>query len=149
MTQVPASSHSYTPPTTREDLFATTAVAAGVNQALDWGFNVGTALLDLTVPALPTIVTAGVYAVTASPFCADGPQAAIIAVMDFQLDLSGAEAPGTSQAFPLGVPAPMPPGGSATLVWFLPAGAEVRCRVKHSAVGALNFTLIANVQRLS
>jgi hypothetical protein len=148
VTQVPASSHSSTPPVTREDLFATTVVAAGANQALDWVFNAGTALLNLAVPALPTIVTAGVYAVTASPFCEDGPQAGITAAMGLQLDLSG-EAPGAFQAFPLGVPAGATPGGSATLVWYLSVGAEVRCRVKHDAPGALNFRLLADVQRLS
>lgn len=137
---------------TREQFFsAPQAISPDTALAfLTWTKYSGDTLLDLSTPAGPTAIVAGVYAVTVEAYCSSGVQVAGSGMfLQLDMDRMGEDA-STGAAFPLDAPPSTgTPAGSVTLVYYLPAGAEITAGLLHNVVGGLSFQLNANVQRLS
>lgn len=135
---------------TREQLIGSTgAIANNATAALSWGSPFGTALLSLTVPTAPTVVTAGVYAVTARVLAAASMTAAGFFTASLEMDVNDEDASliVNSPAAGAGL---VSPSISLTLVYYVPAAGLITCRVtNHDGVQAIDFSLSATVQRLS
>lgn len=125
-------------------------VANGAAKTFTWAYVLGSALLDLTVPTAPTIVTAGVYAISV---CAH-PSADLTAGGAWELELS----PDTDIGLPptaLGTAAASTarprPYITVGMTWYLPAGTAIYAYA-HNYDGAATRTFgifDAMVQRLS
>jgi hypothetical protein len=122
----------------------------GATGTLTWDTQAsGDALLDLSVPALPTVIAAGVYAFTlwvapGAPLTAAGGFRVI-----FDPDLNG-EDPGVAQDSSVSG-AEATPNVTLSETYYMAAGATLQVRVvNNDGVNASNFSLLLGVvQRLS
>jgi hypothetical protein len=138
-------------PITREQIAGNpTSIANGASVNLPWNVvSSGDALLDLTTPAAPTIVTAGTYAVSVEV----DPVASMTAAGWFSVSLtldSGGEAAAMNGTSPPASASLDMPGLSVSLTYYIPAGGTIVVRVHNGdGVSAIDFVLFGIVQRLS
>lgn len=138
---------------------ANASVVTNSPTGFEWELFTGTEFLDLSNAFLPTIVTAGVYAVTANLTCTSGEQPGEFAWA--ALDLNSFNAPSHSYldpdpfsnfVWPLARVNSSSPGNLPEVTlhsgFYLPEGATVQCQVKHAHGSDLNFTMAAYVQRI-
>lgn len=125
-----------------------TAVGNGASAALTWNTkDSGSALLDLTTPDAPKIVTAGVYAVTVTVTPAAITAAGYYTV-SLALDSSGDDA-SVSTTSPASAIANTAPVISCGLTYFVPAGGVIAVTVGNfDGANSVNFSLAAVVQAL-
>ncbi len=138
-------------PTTREQLSGNaTACPYQTPTALTWDTkSFGTALLDISSPAAPTIVTTGTYAITVTVAGAGGMTSGTNYTVNFDVDLSGEDA-SCYQDSAAATALQAAPAVSLTLVYYLVAGSVLRVNVTSQDVAAPAFALSsAMVQRLS
>lgn len=125
-------------------------IANGASGTITWNTKaLGDALLNIAAPAAPTIVTAGVYALTAqitpTPMTVGGTYS-----VSLDLDFNGDDAStvGTSPAAVAGQRSPVV---SLNLTYFLPAAGLVKLAVTNNdgSIGIDFFLALGVVQRLS
>jgi hypothetical protein len=147
---------TYTPaaggsPTTHAeyDGFAVT-IASGASGDLTWDEGpFGDNLLNLTVPAAPTIITAGVYAVSVNVRPNTAMTAGGFYRVKLDLDLNGADAV-IQTSVPVSV-ADAGPTETVTGVYYIPAAGVVRAQIFNGdGVNPIDFILgLGMVQRLA
>lgn len=127
------------------------AIASLGQGQLKWEKFEGPGLMDLTDPLNPTIITAGIYALTVTVKSQTTITAAGYFDFFIHMDDSGetATAWGLSGVSPVGSNDESP--ATASLVWYCPAGAVVNCTVNnYDGVQSLTFTMGNGVlQRIS
>ena len=132
---------SYTPPTAREQISGNNvAIADAASASLTWDSSLGPdSLLNLAAPALPTIITAGVYAVSVSV----GPSANMTAaggytvILDLDRANEDAQMLVTSSPSTATEPTPLV---SVACTYYLATGAQLRCLViNHDGAASRNF----------
>lgn len=153
MTLVPSSSRSsgggYTPPITQQQLtLAANLLANGASGDLAWSASSGNTLLDLTTPASPLILVAGIYAVTVevlgNTLTAGG---TFVASLDVDRDDLDASSAATS---PASVASQDTPTVSLTVVGYCAAGGNLRLHVTNNdGANARDFSGTAAVQRIT
>jgi hypothetical protein len=139
---------TYTPPITRAQYgtAAPTTIANNANANIAWELTSGSSLLDLTTPDAPTVVTAGVYAVTVFTSTTAAMTANGRYEMAFDLDRDGDDPqlvliPGATSG---------PVRTTAALTYYCPAGAVLQVNIANKdGVASRDFTFIGVIQRLS
>jgi hypothetical protein len=121
----------------------------GTGTPLTWDtLQAGSALLDLSVPTLPTIVTAGAYAVTV----VTTPQSSMTDGKAYVFRLSSDTAPGllVYQTVAIEDSLDFDAHAALTLVYYFTAGSTLDVQVQQADAGAINFPLeVAYVQRFA
>lgn len=139
-------------PETREELFGNAvSVANAASGALTWDTSIGPdSLLTLTVPSLPTVITAGVYAVTIDVVASVSMTADGYFEVFLHLDNTGFNQ-ATRTDTRLATAAGPTPRLSLALAWYCPAGSQIRADVfNRDGAATRTFALDnASVQRLS
>lgn len=124
-------------------------IANGATGSLTWDTKLsGSDLLDLTDPANPAVITAGVYAVTirVGNF---GLTVGGTFFAEFDLDLNG-EDPEVIPTSPPSVAGQTHPTIVASMTYYIPAGGVINVTVgNNDGANAVDFTLFAVVQRVS
>lgn len=138
--------------TEREQLADSTGTSVGNGSTLVISIGaktVGTDLLDLTDPVHPTVVTTGVYVVTVSIFPADAMTVGGNYDFTLTLDASGEAAAGGMTSSP-STTLEEHPTATASLPYFLPAGAEITIQVTNNdGAAAITFQPFTVIQRIS
>lgn len=124
----------------------------GATDTLTWDSQQagGSSLLDITTPAVPTAVAAGVYSVAVFVLAAAPMTAGGWFQVRLELDFNGDDAELITTS-PAATATLTQPEVALTLVYFLPVGGVVKLRVGNfDGVQNLNFFMsYGNVQRLS
>jgi hypothetical protein len=125
--------------------------ASGVDLYPEWIQAGGEVLLDLSDPRNPTIIAAGVYAITGHVYCTTAPGAGSF-FLGLLLDNAGLS--GTTLAVEQKVPligdgTSGAPAGVGTGIWGLAAGAVIAQDIYQTTGSPLDFILEAYVQRLT
>lgn len=116
-------------------------IADGGNDSLTWNTPSGASLLNLAVPGVPTVVTAGVYAVTVT--CTPG---AITAAGYYTLELVLDGSQFASVSSPAASAADPSPVTSLSCTSFISAGGQVEAAVtNHDGSASVDFTLTLGV----
>jgi hypothetical protein len=139
-------------PTTRAQYFGNpVSIDNGDVEPLTWDtLGIGTALLDITDPAAPTIVTAGTYAVSVTVMAAQSMTATGFFNVTFEMDQAGEDPSNGSISSPTAIVAQSQPVVVQTLVYYVPAGGILGVVVTNEdGAKAVSFELSAVVQRLS
>lgn len=130
----------------------TTAITAGQNLTWSWTYSTGSAaLLDLSDPFGPVILESGIYAISATML---GTARTSGQTATITLDVgSGALQFFAESDFPLqgqpNSPTTHFPAGTATGVWYIPAGQSFDAIGWHSNATNLSFKFFGYVQRIS
>ena len=127
------------------------AIANNASANLTFGnHNSGPDLLDLTDPANPTVIAAGIYSVSVSISPNDAMTDGGIFSASLTLDANNAEATAIGSS-PAAVTANLLPSLSLSLTYYIPAGGVIAVNVGNGdGVKSINFALQdAVVQRLS
>jgi hypothetical protein len=139
---------TYSPPIGFASFSLNLSVPANTDSKLPWTWNEVAGeddLLDTTDPLNPTIITAGIYAITGDITCADGQQAGQSARLSVGIGNFA-----NICALDIGLPDVDDPASNfPDIVRYAAAGAVVIARVRHSKVSALNFTSGIGVQRIT
>ncbi len=143
---------AYVPPITRAQYSGNdVSIANGAAGTLTWDTKVsGTALLNITVPSIPTIVTAGVYAVSVWIAPAAGLTLNGNYEVTLSLDAAGDNAPFDGTASP-SVAGATVAALELTGVYYIPAGGQITAVLgSNDGVSTRNFAInTAVVQRIS
>jgi len=139
-------------PTTERELLTTpgsTNIGNGFNADLPWAYLQGDVLLDLSTPTLPTVIEAGIYAVTL------GVQGSALTVggiyqVIFWMDQTGDSAMVVASS-PPSVTADPDPEVTVAMTYYVPAGGILEVAVVNGdGVAARDFNLnSAVVQRIT
>ena len=122
----------------------------GASANLTWDtLAVGTALLDLTDPANPTVLTAGNYAVSVIFRPSDAMTAGGYYRADLELDEVNDDAT-LLQDSPAATAANTEPEQSLSLTYYIPAGGLINAIVhNHDGASTIHFGLFGIIQKLS
>lgn len=138
-------------PITREQFVENTTVAPDVGVFMNWTKSLGDDLVELTDPLAPTIITAGVYALTgilvlSAAVAGDG----TFLKLDIELDADNDDADAINVA-PLHDDSVSEIGNacSAAVTYYCPAGAVLKAQALHDITGGVIVTFRARLQRLS
>lgn len=139
-------------PVTREqfDGPSATTIADGATGVLEWESYLGDVpLLDLTDPALPTVIVTGVYAISlfvSSPMMtADGSYQVVL-----DMDQTNEDAQQKTDSAPATTEQPNPVA-CVTLIYYVPAGGVIKASVtNHDGAASRDFVIgNATVQRIA
>jgi hypothetical protein len=142
-TYEPAASSAYTPPTARQGIGSSSSVSIGNggSDLLAWdGTSFGPdTLLDRTTTTVPSVLTAGIYAVTV--LVAPGEDMTVGGNYQTQLELDSdsTDATATQDSAPANANA-LRPDVTLAMVWYIPANGTLRLRVRnHDGAAARGF----------
>lgn len=127
-----------------------TSVANGASQAISFGASIsGTALVDLTDPVNPTIVTTGVYAIA----CFVAPSTAMTVGGNFDsfltVDVDG-EAAGSGMTSSLATTLQPSPWSESAVTYYLSVGVRLNITITNNdGVAAVTFNPYTVIQRIS
>ena len=123
-------------------------IGTGSDTNLSFTYQYGAAVLDLTNPIEPAVVTSGVYAVTSEIQCLDGEQAGEFAWTFLVLDNSGFgyAVSSTWALASIGTANTVRSGISGTA--YIPAGDSIILRERHEHGSSLHFYQQTFVQRI-
>jgi hypothetical protein len=136
-------------PTTREMFDANTVVADSVRTYLTWtkaGFAGGDDLVDLTDPLGPTIITAGVYALSGW-VSVSAPADGSYLFLDLEIDADNDDADGINTAAI--IPGLAVSNCGTSITYYSPAGGVLRAGSQHDITAGAIVTFKARLQRIA
>jgi len=139
-------------PVTRELILGNpVAIANGANGVLTWDSVVqGDTLIDISDPAAPTVIAAGVYGFFVYVIPGSNMTVGGVVRLKLSVDLNGDDY--ETDALPSGpaATAQLKPAAVVPLTWYSPAGGLLEARAyNQDGVQDLSFVLHAYVQRIS
>jgi hypothetical protein len=143
---------AYAPPTARAQYGTANpqAIGNGAGAYLTWDTLIaGTALLDITAPAAPTVITAGIYAISAAIAVATPMTAGGYYSFTIEPDATGDD-PAIGGDSPAAHASDLTPSLNVTAVYYIPAGGTLLAGVHNSdGVNSIDFSLFAVLQRIT